>query len=99
MNVWDGGCFDIERRLTALKEIGCEGTERLSASNAEDVVRKAALYRKLGMDYATCSAPDIQTEIRWTAGFRKDYVWISPRAGDFSSFCRQSNILTETCFN
>ena len=97
MNVWDGGCFDIERRLTALKEIGYEGTERLSASSSEDAIRKAALYRKLGMDYATCSAPDIQLEIEWASGFRKSYIWISLRAGDFNAFCRQSNILTEAC--
>lgn len=91
MNVWDGGCFDIEERLLGLKQIGYEGTERLEAVSASDAVNKAALYRKLGMDFGTVRGPDVQAGIQWTAAFRKDYVWTQVTGKDFDAFCRQVN--------
>jgi hypothetical protein len=68
MSVWDGGCFDIEQRLKDIKEIGYGGTERLPATSPADALYKAALYRRLGMDFATCRGPDVQATIEWTAG-------------------------------
>ena len=97
MNVWDGGCFDIEQRLLDLQGIGYEGTERLVANGASDALQKAAVYRKLGMDFALCLGPDVQATIQWTAGLGKDYVWTSVSGQDFETFCRQVNGQAAVC--
>lgn len=52
VNVWEGGCFDIEQRLKDYKKIGYEGTERLPAIDAADAVKNAGLCRRLGMTRA-----------------------------------------------
>jgi sugar phosphate isomerase/epimerase len=97
LNVWDGALLDIEERLLGLREIGYEGTERLVAPTASDAVHRAALYRKLGMDFALCSGPDVQSTIQWTAAFRKEYVWTAVEGNRFDSFCRQVNRQVEVC--
>jgi len=97
MNVWDGGCFDIEERLAAIKQIGYEGVERNSASSADDAIRRAARFRRLGMDFATCAGPSIELSIQWTAAFGKGYVWTAVSAGDFDGFCRQVNVQCSAC--
>ena len=97
MNVWDGGCFDIEERLKALKEIGYEGLERVEAVSAEDALTKAARYYRLGMDFATCRGPNAETTIKWTAGLGKPYVWTNVTGRDFATFCRQVNIQAGIC--
>ena len=97
MNVWDGGLFDIEERLTGLLEIGYEGTERLSAVSPSDALHKAGLYRKLGAGFATVRGPDIQSTIQWTAALGKDYVWTQVTGKDFDTFCRQVNLQVEIC--
>ena len=97
LNVWDGGCFDIEQRLLKLKEIGFSGTERLSAVSPSDAIQKAALYRKLGADFATCLGPDVQTSIQWTAALDRAYVWVGVSGRDFDTFCRQTNHQAEAC--
>ncbi|HUT23430.1 MAG TPA: sugar phosphate isomerase/epimerase [Sumerlaeia bacterium] len=97
MNVWYGGCFDIEKRLADIKEIGYEGTERLEANGAADAMHKAAIYRKMGMDFALCRGPDVQATIQWTAALGKDYVWVQVGGGDFDTFCRQANAQAEVC--
>lgn len=97
MNVWDGGLFDIEERLNGLKKIGYEGTERLVAGNPSGALQKAALYRKMGMDFALCLGSNIQETIQWTAGLGKGYVWVEVTGRDFDTFCRQSNIQAEIC--
>ncbi len=91
MNVWDGGLYDIEERLEALKKIGYNGTERLEAASPSDALHKAVIYRKTGMDFATCRGPNVQAGIHWTAGLGKEYVWVSVGAKDFDAFCRQVN--------
>jgi len=91
MNVWDGGCFDIEERLVGLKKTGYDGTERLSITSASDALEGAARYRKLGMDFATCLGPTPQTSIRWTAALGKSYMWTAVSGGTFDVFCRQVN--------
>ena len=97
MNVWDGGCFDIEQRLMGLKGIGYEGTERLEAVSPSDALQKAGLYRKLGMDFATCRGPNVQAGIEWTSALGKPYVWVEVMGRDFDTFCRQASFQAEIC--
>jgi len=91
MNVWDGGLFDIEARLEGLKSIGFEGTERLVALSADDALHKAAIYRRMGMDFGLCLGPDPQSTLQWTCAFGKSYVWTQVSGRDFDTFCRQVN--------
>ncbi|MBU0607370.1 MAG: hypothetical protein KKI08_05760, partial [Armatimonadetes bacterium] len=95
MSVWDGGCFDIEQRWMDLQDIGYEGTERLSANEGAEALLKAARMHRLGMDFATCLGPNIETSIQWTAAFGKPYVWTNVTGKDFDTFCRQVNIQAE----
>lgn len=97
MNVWYGGMFDVEQRLADIKEIGYEGLERLHAVSPSDALHKAALYRKLGMDFATCHGPDLQASIKWTSGLGKEYVWVGVNGSDFDTFCRQVNDQVKAC--
>jgi sugar phosphate isomerase/epimerase len=97
MNVWDGALFDIEERLTALREIGFDGTERLEVVSEADALTKAAAYRKAGMDFATCRGPNAQVTIQWTAGLGKDYVWTNVNGKDLDTYCRQVNRQVEIC--
>lgn len=97
LNVWDGADFDHEQRLVRLKEIGYEGTERLHAVSAADAISKAARFRWLGMDFATCLGPDPEVTIQWTAALGKTYVWTSVSGKDFDTFCRQVNGQAEAC--
>jgi len=97
MNVWDGGCFDVEERLLSLKGIGYQGLERIEAASGEDAVTKAARYYRLGMDFATCRGPNAQATLRWTAGLGKSYVWTNVTGKDFDTFCRQVNKQVEVC--
>ena len=92
MNVWDGGCFDLPERLMRLKGIGYQGLERLRAVSEADAVHKAGIFRRLGMDFATVGAPDVESSIWWTAAFSKGYVWTNVTGKDFDTFCRQVNI-------
>jgi len=97
MNVWDGTCLDTERRLRDLKAIGYEGLERLTAADTSDAMYKAARFRALGMDFATCLGPTPEMGIRWTAAFGKRYVWTDSSATDFDVFCRQVNHQAAVC--
>lgn len=97
MNVWDGGCYDIEDRLIRLKEIGYEGIERVEAISADQAVERAARYRRTGMGFATCRGPNIEMSIQWTAGLGRDYVWVTVSARDFETFCRQANSQAAAC--
>lgn len=64
MNVWSGGDYDPEERWARLREIGYEGVEHLSAVSGDDAVGKAARMHKLGMDFATVSAPTPELTIQ-----------------------------------
>lgn len=78
MTVWDGGCFSLERRLDRLKSGGFDGIEVLNASDAADAVRKAALLRRKGMSFLTCSvggAPETVFEAASALGC--SYVWLN----------------------
>ena len=72
MNVWDGGCYDFQTRLEELKEIGYNGTERLECIDAADALNKAAAYRRLGMDFATCRGPNAETTLRFSAALGRE---------------------------
>jgi len=97
LSVWEGGLFDPELRWQRLKDIGYQGTERLTAVSADDAMHKAALLHRMGMDYATCLGPNPEMSLAWTAALRKDYVWTSVTGQDFDSFCRQVNHQVEAC--
>ena len=101
MFIWDGGIYDIEERLLDLKKLGYNGTERLEAVSPSDALYKAALYRKLGMDFSTCRGPSVQVTTEWTAALGKNYVWLTPgdcsRTVDFKEFCRRSNAMIKAC--
>ena len=97
MNVWDGGSFDVQERLARLKDIGYEGLERCHAVSEADAVHKAAVFRRLGMDFATVSGPSPAATMEWTAAFGKAYVWTMVTGKDFDTFCRQVNVQVETC--
>jgi len=101
MNVWYGGLYDIEERLLDLKGLGFNGTERLEAASPSDALQKAALYRKLGMDFSTCRGPSVQVSTEWTAALGKTYVWLAPgpsdRAIDFDAYCRRCTAMVKAC--
>lgn len=101
VNVWDGGLYDIEERLTMLRDIGFNGTERLEATGPADAIQRAAIYRKMGMDFSTCRGPSVQNGIEWTAALGKEYVWATvgdcSRGKDFNEYCRKVNKMVEVC--
>ncbi|OQB75834.1 MAG: Inosose dehydratase [Deltaproteobacteria bacterium ADurb.Bin135] len=97
MNVWEGGLFDFEERLTNLKNIGYQGVERIEAISADDAIRKATMVRKAGLDFATCRGPNPEVSILWTSALGKEYVWVSVTAKDFDGFCRQATIQARAC--
>ncbi|MBU0714873.1 MAG: sugar phosphate isomerase/epimerase [Verrucomicrobia bacterium] len=97
LDVWDGGCFDIEERLARLKKIGYAGIERLEAISADQAISQAGTYRRLGMDFTTCRGPTPAVSIEWTAALGKAYVWTNVTGKDFDTFCRQVNIQAKAC--
>jgi len=101
MNVWYGGFYDLEKRLDDLKNIGYDGIERLDeAVSASDALEKAALFKRKGMDFATCRGQSLQASIRWTAALGKEYIWLSINSAvtrDMKLFCRQAKELAAAC--
>ena len=99
MNVWDGDCYSIEKRLEELRSIGYDGTERLEAIDAADAMYKAAIYRRLGMDFATCRNANVDATIRFSAALGKEYVWLTPgsalRTVDMDTYIRRANRMVE----
>ena len=97
MNVWDGGNSDFETRLEELRSIGYDGTERLECIDAADAMYKAAAYRRLGMDFATCQSVNPETTLRFGAALGVKYIWLTPgngsmqRTTDMETFLRRAN--------
>jgi sugar phosphate isomerase/epimerase len=91
MNVWDGALWDLEERLLGLKKIGYEGLERIAAGTEAELVRRAALHRRLGMGFATVAGPTPEVSIQWAAAMGCAYVWVAAKASDMAGFCRQAN--------
>ena len=78
MNVWDGGNYDLEERLSRLKEIGFNGIERLESTDAAETLCKAALFRRLGMDFATVRMNNPAQSITASAAMGRAYTWLAP---------------------
>lgn len=100
MNVWYGGCHDLEKRLRDLKALGFDGIERIEAIDAADALNRAALYRKNGMDFATCRGPKVGYNLEWTSGLGKEYVWLenpSNRETDFNAYFRFAHTAAAAC--
>lgn len=97
MFVWEGGLFDYEQRARDLKAIGYDGMERLRPATEADALTIAGRLNAMGCDFATVEAPTPELSIRWTAAFRKEYVWIKVTGKDFDDFCRQANVQAEAC--
>ena len=93
--VWDGGHLDTEDRLKALKAIGYEGVERLEAGDSAQALHKAALFRRMGMDFGTCRGPNPELTFEWTAGLGKDYVWLNSGERDTAILYRTANRMAE----
>jgi sugar phosphate isomerase/epimerase len=97
MTVWDGGRFDLTRRLKEISEIGYEGIERIVAVDAHDVIDQAAIFHSLSMEFSTCRGPVQHLGMKWTAALGKPYVWVQVSGGEFKTFCRQANIQAQAC--
>ena len=95
MNVWDGGLLDTGQRLEALQAIGYEGLERLEASDSAQALHKAAMFRRLGMDFGTCRGPNPELTFEWTAAFGKDYVWLNSGERSQEALYRTANLMAE----
>lgn len=101
MNGWEGGLYDLEERLEMLRRIGFNGIERLEAGDSAEAVKRAAIFHRLGMDFATCRGPRIEQTIEWTSAFGKEYTWLIPgelgRSVSMDDFCRRSNKMIAAC--
>ncbi|MBQ9502581.1 MAG: TIM barrel protein [Lentisphaeria bacterium] len=78
MNVWDGGNYDLEERLSRLKAIGYNGIERLESTDAAETLYKAAVFRRLGMDFATVRMNNPAQSITASAAMGRAYTWLAP---------------------
>jgi len=92
MSVYEGGLYDLEERLKQLKAIGYEGLEMCHGLSPSDAMHNAARFRRMGMDFASCSGPDKRASIEWTAALGKAYVWAYSPNKNFEIFCRHVNI-------
>lgn len=101
MNVWAGGNYDLEDRLTGLKEIGFNGIERLEATCAAEAIEKAALFRRYGMGFATVRISNPAQNIVYSAAMGKEYVWIDAgscgREVSMDTYIRRSRLFCKTC--
>lgn len=98
MSVWFGGNLNLEQRLLLLKECGIDGIEWLAASDMSEAVQKAALFHRLGMDFASCSMSNPELTMKCTCAFGKEYIWITTparRTVPFETYCRQANAFVE----
>jgi len=101
LNVWEGDCYDLEERLQKVKDLGFAGIEKLEAQDSADLIRRAALFRRMGMHFSTCYAADPQTLIQWVAATGKDYAWIPSRAGSrqtsLETYYSRCNLFLQAC--
>lgn len=92
LDVWRGGRFSSELTYRELKSIGYDGIENLSAANPDELIGAALELRRMGMDFATVSAPKIETSIKWCCAMGKRYVWTNVAGtNDLDLFCRYVN--------
>jgi len=101
MSVWEGGCFDLEARLHELREAGFCGVEKLAANDAPDLVQRAAICRRAGMHFSTCHAPNPELLVQWAAALGKEYVWMTPTAGNrqtpLEMYFRRCQLFSRAC--
>ena len=99
MTVWDGGNYDFLARLEELKSIGYDGIERLECIDAADAMYKAAGFRRMNMDFATCRSSSVETTLSFTAALGKAYIWHTPgdmtRNVDMDVFLRRSRCFVD----
>lgn len=95
MYAWCGGHFDYDERIRAVGEIGYDGIEKLYPLSAEDALMKVARLKKMGMDFATCNAPNQELSIKWGAALGADYIWNQVQGYTFEAFLRQTNEMTK----
>ncbi len=91
LNVWYGGLYDYEDRLSMLKALGYDGLERLEAKTENEVLSTAALARKMGMHFATVRGGTPAETLLWSAAMDKKYVWTESGNANLEIFCRQVN--------
>ena len=94
MDVWYGGCWNLEERLTLLKNIGIEGIEWLKGATEAEAIRNASLFHRMGMDFVSCNMANPELTMRCASAFGKEYVWFTvpcTRNIPFEDYCRRCN--------
>lgn len=94
MDVWSGGCWNLEERLSLLKGIGIEGIEWLKGATEAEAIANASLFHRMGMDFASCSMANPELTMKCASAFGKEYVWITvpcTRNIPFDAYCRRCN--------
>lgn len=76
MSVWYGGSFDTEQRVRDLKALGFDGIERLEAIDTADLIYRAEIFRRQGMDFSTLRTSSDEVMIRWACALKCRYVWL-----------------------
>ncbi|MBQ7403609.1 MAG: TIM barrel protein [Lentisphaeria bacterium] len=98
MDVWYGGCWNLEERLELLQSIGVDGIEWVKGATEADVIRNAALFHSKGMDFASCKMDNPELTMRCASALGKEYVWITvpcTRNIPFDDYCRRCNAFVE----
>ena len=98
MDVWYGGCWNLEERLELLQSIGVDGIEWVKGATEADVIRNAALFHSKGMDIASCKMDNPELTMRCASALGKEYVWITvpcTRNIPFDDYCRRCNAFVE----
>ena len=92
IDVWEGGCFSLEKRLVQLKSLGYDGIEWLKGMDAADAFANAVTFHRCGMDFASCSMSVPEMTLKCACAFGKSYVWIpiKTRDVDMETYCRRS---------
>ena len=94
LDVWFGGNLNLEQRLVMLKDCGFDGIEFLKGVDMAEAVQNAALFHRLGMDFASCNMGAPELSMKCACAFGKEYVWITVpphRTVSFETYCRQAN--------
>jgi sugar phosphate isomerase/epimerase len=69
----------------------------LEAKTEAEALRKAATFRRLGMDFGTVRGPSVELSFEWATALGKEYVWTNVLGREFDAFCRQVNVQVEAC--
>ncbi|MBS5532370.1 TIM barrel protein [bacterium] len=94
MDVWFGGCYNLEQRLDQLKACGIDGIEWLKAADMAEAVQNAVSFHRRDMDFTSCSMPSPELSLKCACAFGKEYVWFPMKATrdvPFEDYCRRAN--------